>query len=99
MSRERTGELDSHPAFVMAVFWHRAYSSFFFVHAEKGSPDNPNFVNFDINIRHKQDGKLFNLRRLKTKSAIVSKLREFLYTEDAVQVTACNRYHKSRKRV
>ena len=47
---------------------------------------------FSIKIRHKLDGKLFNIRRLKTKSATTSTLDDFLYANDARLAT---RTHES----
>ena len=47
---------------------------------------------FSIKIRHKLDGKLFNISRLKTKSATTSTLDDFLYANDARLAT---RTHES----
>ena len=42
---------------------------------------------FGIDIRHKLDGRLFNLRRLKAKSATTMRLSDFLYADDAAHGT------------
>lgn len=47
-----------------------------------------NFMSgFGIEIKHRLDGRLFNLQRLKTKSARTTKLADFLYVDDAALVT------------
>lgn len=58
------------------------FFSFMLRHAHKSMGD------FGIDIRHKMDGKLFNLRRLKTKAARTSKMDDFLYADDAAHSAA-----------